>query len=70
MQCGAVARMQTYESEVCVLFLDVPEGFSIIISIYIYDFSLTLFCHILGNSQERQEIILERGCCHMFCFVS
>lgn len=27
MQRGAVARMQTYESEVCVLFLDVPEGF-------------------------------------------
>lgn len=27
MQCGLVARKQTYESEVCVLFLDVPEGF-------------------------------------------
>lgn len=71
MQCGAVARMQTYESEVWVLFLDVPEGFFYNYQhLYLSRFFSLFFCHIFGNSQERQEIILERGCCHPFWTVS
>ena len=69
MHCGLVARMQIYESEVCILFLDVPESF-----FYNYQhLYLSLFFSLsfhLGNSQERQEIILERGCHHPLWVVS
>lgn len=48
-------------------FWTCQKAFSIIITIYICHFP-TLFCHIFGNSQERQEIILEGGCHHPFWF--